>query len=241
MKYTSGLTSLLGKRVGYVRPLGNVGDDLIELAMTQLFAEFGVRWSLCDLPRVADFDLLVFGGGGNMGTRYMNNYELRRKALAAGLPLIVLPQSFATPEEGAFQRVFVRERESLRLHPAGILAPDLALGLAWPAPGRATKDLGVFLRRDRERKGTRQRLFARDPVKLCRTVGPYLALAAAHRRIITDRLHFAIAGLHAGRDVMALANDYHKNRSMHDTWLADLSCRFAGSLEEALPKNRRAA
>jgi hypothetical protein len=232
---------LVGKRVGYVRPLGNVGDTLIELAMTQLFAEYGIRWSLCDLRRCVDCDVLVFGGGGNMGARYVNNFELRKQALAAGKPLIVLPQSFTTAEEGTFERVFVRERESLRLHPMGILAPDLALGLAWPRAGAATKDLGVFLRRDRERRGARRRFFARDPVKLCRTVGPYLALAATHRRIITDRLHFAIAGLHAGRDVTLLANDYHKNRSMHDTWLASLGCRFADSLSEALADGRRAA
>ena len=35
----------MGLRVGYVKPLGNVGDDLIELAMGQLFAAYGVRWS----------------------------------------------------------------------------------------------------------------------------------------------------------------------------------------------------
>lgn len=51
---------------------------------------------------------------------------------------------------------------------------------------------------------------------------------------MTDRLHFAIAGLHAGRDVTLLANDYHKNKSMHETWLADLGCRFATTLSEAL-------
>lgn len=239
--FTEVCQPLLGKRVGYVRPLGNVGDELIEMAMTQLFAEFGIRWSLCDPEQSADVDLLVFGGGGNMGGRYVNNYDLRRRALSVGLPLVVLPQSFTSPEEGAFERVYVRERESLRLHPTGILAPDLALGLAWPAPGRATKELGVFLRRDRERRGTRRRFFARDPVKLCKTVGPYLALAAAHRRIITDRLHFAIAGLHAGRDVTLLANDYHKNRSMHETWLASLGCRFAENLADAMASSKLAA
>lgn len=29
---------LAGRRVGYVSPIGNVGDRLIELAMVQLFA-----------------------------------------------------------------------------------------------------------------------------------------------------------------------------------------------------------
>jgi hypothetical protein len=36
-----------------------------------------------------------------------------------------------------------------------------------------------------------------------------------------------------------VANDYHKNRSMHETWLADLGCRFAATPTEAL--GRRAA
>jgi exopolysaccharide biosynthesis predicted pyruvyltransferase EpsI len=61
-----------------------------------------------------------------------------------------------------------------------------------------------------------------------------MALAARYRRIITDRLHCAIAGLHAGREVTLLPNNTHKNRSMHETWLADLGCRFAESVEAAL-------
>lgn len=231
---------LRGSRVGYVRPLGNVGDDLIELAMTQLLAEFGIRWAAWRPEARGSFDLLVFGGGGNMGTRYRNNFDVRSEALATGLPLAILPQSFTSPEDRPFARVYVRERESLRLRPDGILAPDLALGLAWPAAGPPRHGLGIFLRRDRERRGRRPWL-ARDPVRLCGTPADYLALAAAHRRIVTDRLHFAIAGLHAGRDVTLVANDYHKNRSMHATWLAALGCRFAESPAAAVASLRRAA
>ncbi len=73
------------------------------------------------------------------------------------------------------------------------------------------------------------------------TPAAYLALAARHRRIVTDRLHFAVAGLHAGRDVTLVANDYHKNRSMHETWLAAFGCRFAATAAEALAAARRAA
>lgn len=235
---------LVGRRVGYVRPVGNVGDHLIEMAMAQLFATYGIRWSLVDLdagPRgVEATDLLVFGGGGNMGTRYGGNHALRGQALATGLPVVILPQSFTSPEDRPFERVYVREQTSLGLHPGGTLAPDLALGLAWPAPAAATRRLGVFLRRDQERGG-RKPLFARDPIRLSRTPAEYLAFAARFQQIITDRLHFAVAGLHAGRDVTLVANDYHKNRSMHDTWLADLGCRFAESPADALHRGRRAA
>jgi len=234
-------TPLVGRRVGYVRPEGNVGDHLIEAGMIQLFAEYGIRWQLVSpaVPGAADgLDLLVFGGGGNMGSRYPGNHALRTQALATGLPVVILPQSFTGPEDRPFARVFVRERGSLAFRPDGILAPDLALGLATAPVPRPDRELGVFLRRDQERIG-RKPLFARDPVRLFRDPFAYLAFAARHRRIVTDRLHFAVAGLHAGRDVTLVANDYHKNRSLHETWLADLGCRFAATPGEAL--GRRAA
>lgn len=235
---------LVGRKVGYVRPVGNVGDHLIELAMTQLFSIYGIDWSPVNLdagPRAREgLDLLVFGGGGNMGTRYECNHDLRSRALATGLPVVILPQSFTTAEDRPFERVHVRERGSLAWCPSGILAPDLALGLAWPEPPPADRELGLYLRRDQERGGRRP-LLARDPVRLAATPADYLAFAARHRRIITDRLHFAVAGLHAGRDVTLVANDYHKNRSMHETWLADLGCRFAESAAAALRPGRRAA
>lgn len=227
---------LVGLRVGYVRPIGNVGDRLIEVATFQLFATYGIAWTPVDpaVPAPPDVDVLVFGGGGNMGTLYRENYDLRTRALGLGLPLVILPQSFTTPEDRGFARVHVRERGSLALHPAGLLAPDLALGLAWPTPPRPTRDLGLFLRRDVERTSQRRPWVFQDPVKRCREPAAYLALAARYRRIVTDRLHFAIAGLLAGRDVTLLANAYHKNRSMHETWLAALGCRFAETPKAAI-------
>jgi len=230
---------LVGSRVGYVRSIGNVGDDLIELATTQLLDAFGIRWQLQAPTEPADVDCLLFSGGGNMGSRYANNHKIRSLALALGPPLIILPQSFTDREDRRFAKVFVRERASLALRPDGILAPDLALGLSWAPPPRPDRDLGILLRRDRERTG-RRRLFTQDPVACCRTPADYLGLAAQYRRIITDRLHFAIAGLHAGREVTLLANDYHKNRSMHETWLADLGCGFADDLTQALARKRAA-
>lgn len=224
-----------GRRVGYVRPIGNVGDDLIELAMMQLLDAFGVRWVVVDpaAPPIGQLDVLMFGGGGNMGTRYRNNYDLRSRILALGPPVVVLPQSFTSAEDRGFEQVYVRETASLAFCPTGILAPDLALGLAWPKPAAPTRDRGLFLRRDPERAGRRP-WFARDPVRWARTPADYLALAARYRRIVTDRLHFAIAGLHAGREVTLVANDYHKNRAMHETWLGHFGCRFAPSVADAL-------
>ena len=209
------IAPLVGRRVGYVQPVGHVGDALIELAMTQLFAECGIRWLSLDLDDPAEVDVIVFGGGGSMGRRSAENHAIRTRALGLRLPVVILPQSFTDREDRAFAKVFVREQASLGLRTDGILAPDLALGLAWPAAGRLLQ-------------------LSRDPAALCNTPAETLALAARYRRIITDRLHFAIAGLHAGREVTLLPNNYHKNRSMHETWLAGLGCHFAESVEAAL-------
>jgi hypothetical protein len=234
------MTPLVGRRVGYVRPVGHVGDALIELAMTQLFAEFGIHWHPLDLDDPVDVDVVVFGGGGSMGRRSTENHAIRTQALAIGPPVVILPQSFTDREDRPFASVFVREQASLGFRADGILAPDLALGLAWPAAGPPTHDLGILMRRDHERTGRLLQL-ARDPAALCDTPAETLALASRYRRIITDRLHFAIAGLHAGREVTLLPNNYHKNRSMHETWLADLGCQFAESVEAALLQHAAAA
>lgn len=234
------MAPLVGRRVGYVRPVGHVGDALIDLATMQLFAEFGIRWQPFDIEHPVEVDTIVFGGGGSMGRRGVFNETCGRQTLAAGPPVIVMPQSFTAREDRRFARIFVRERASLGLCPSGILAPDLALGLACHVAASPVQDLGVFMRRDHERTGRLLRL-ARDPAALCDTPADTLALAARYRRIITDRLHFAIAGLHVGRQVTLLPNNYHKNRSMHETWLADLGCHFAESVEAALLRHAAAA
>ena len=122
---------LSGKRVGYIRPCGNVGDALIDWAARQLLDAFHIDWSIRDPDAESRerFDELVFGGGGNMGPRYQDNWQLRTRVLALGLPVTILPQSFTSPEERPYRRVYVRERVSMAFCPQGILAPDLALGL----------------------------------------------------------------------------------------------------------------
>ena len=225
---------LKGRRIGFVRPCGNVGDSLIEWGMRQLLEEFGITWAVFD-PAASDpgeFDELVFGGGGNMGTRYVDNWNLRGRLLELGLPFTILPQSFTSAEDRPYRRVYVRERASMTFCPTGILAPDLALGLSPPAYPPPTRGTGIFLRRDSERLPG-FRWFRRDPVRLCRTPQEYLALAARYERIVTDRLHFAISGLLVGRDTTLIANNYHKNASMYDTWLRDLGCRFASEARTA--------
>lgn len=235
------LKPLLGKRIGYLRPTGNVGDRLIEKATFQLFDTFGLEWRLLSLDEPEGIDEIAFAGGGSMGTFYKGNWELRGRALELGLPMTILPQSFITPEDRPYRRVFVREKRSLAHCPKGILGPDMALGLQYTSITKPRYDTGVFIRRDREAAFKRGwRLKERDPAKLCKTPEEYLELAAQYRRIVTDRLHFAICSLILGRETVLLPNSYYKNLSMYETWLRGMGCKWAETLPEALGQRQSA-
>ncbi len=225
---------LRGQRIGFVRPWGNVGDELIHAATFQLLDAFGIDWKIIDPVGCTDVDEIVFGGGGNMGTLYRTNWELRGKILGLRMPITILPQSFTSSEDRPYKRIYVRECASLVFCRHAILAPDLALGLLYEHKQTEAKaERGVFLRRDPERAGGFP-WFRRDPSRLCRTPQEYLNLAAHFEHIITDRLHFAICAMIAGRKATLLPNSYHKNRGMYETWLAGLGCKFAWTVKEAL-------
>lgn len=222
---------LRGLRVGVVDGHGNVGDQLIYLATRQLLDTFGVDW-ITQTPDDCDrVDKLLLFGGGNLGSRYERELEIRRRtvenAVRRGVPLIVLPQSLMSPEPGPFERVYVRERESLKLCPEGVLAPELALGYDYePSSADPSEAVGFFLRQDGERH-VRTLPGTQDPARLCPTPADYLALAGRYAHIVTDRLHFAICGLLNRRRVTLLPNSYHKNRSIWESWLSDLGCKWA--------------
>lgn len=231
---------LRDRRIGFVRPHGNVGDRMIEAGTVQLFEHFGVDWTLFDPDAPTAVDELVFGGGGNMGDLHPDNVALRARCLAHRLPMTILPQSFVSREEAGYQYVWVRERISLRHCRRASLAPDLALGLSYETDTEAQHETGVFLREDVE-NAVRRPADARDPVALCATPEEYLELAASHAHVVTDRLHFAIAGLITGREVTLLPNSYHKNEGVYEAWLADLGCHWARSVRRALSAARKRA
>ena len=222
---------LKGKKIGFVQGHGNVGDMLIEKATFQLFRAYGIQWRSL-VPEENDLDgveEIVYGGGGNMGGLYPRCQAIRQWCLSTNLPITVLPQSFYSREDWGYERVFVRDRDSLTLTADATLAPDLALGMKYRTTISPRYKQGVFLRRDSESKLPKwhyKYIFRRDPVRICKTPEQYLHLAALYQHILTDRLHFAIAGLICGRRVTLLPNSYHKNESMYRTWLKGLGCEF---------------
>lgn len=222
---------LAGRRIGLVDGVGNPGDRLIDQATRQLLIHFGLDWRtinpLADPPELVrdTCDVLLLFGGGSMGADHVPSRAIRAAAAGLDLPCIVLPQSFHAPEPGPWQRVFVRERASLRHCPGGTLAPELALGYDFPAAAAPSAGRVVALRR-----------FGRscfpgyakvDPVDWCYTAEDYLAWAGRYEHVVTDRLHLAIVALGLGRRATLLPLAWPKNRSLWETWLADLGCEWA--------------
>ncbi len=227
---------LKGHKVCYVANwAGSTGDDLIHVAARQLFDRYGVG-----LVSIEDATAVVFGGGGNWGS-YAGARKCREEAyrVIQKVPeqyqyVCSFPQSIWTNDEPIpefMDAFYVRERESLRLCSRALLGPDLALGYSHDGPiQKASEPCGLFLRAD-----TKEGLFVQvpnlgDPLQLVsRDLNAYFQLAMRYQHIITDRLHFAIAGLILGREVTILPNRYHKNRAMYETWLRDCGCQWSES------------
>lgn len=226
--YADLLDRLRGESLGLApNRYGNVGDELIQRGTLELLRRHGVPCRILRDEEIAagawpdDVSLVAEPGGGNLGTR-PGLSSPRRRVLLARLPgpKIILPQSASDPDEdlGAFDTVFAREETTWRMlrevHPDVRLAPDMALLLDLPS-SEPIHEAGTFLRDDIERHGPG----GSDPVRLVATADEYLTLAGSYRRVVTNRLHFAIAALLQGQSAVLKANSYHKNRSMFETWL----------------------
>ena len=210
---------------------GNVGDLLIHQGAQQLFAAYDIT-----VTREADrAEAVFYGGGGNMGPMYpgtrLTRLEARAVATAHKLPLIVLPQSWTGLEELEADQFFARENRSLEFCPSAVLAPDLGLAYA-PAIqlDEPQHDVGWFMRDDCERQQPAVAKNCGDPAALAATAEDYVRLAASCRVIHTDRLHFAIAAMIAGRESHLYANSYFKNEAIYHLWLRGRGCRWARSV-----------
>jgi exopolysaccharide biosynthesis predicted pyruvyltransferase EpsI len=225
-----------GKTVGYASAPHwfNAGDWMIDHGTRRLFREFGI--SLVDYTGPeTECDIIAWAGGGNMG--YLYGIESGCAALRQQIlddnqnrPVVILPQSYSTIDTFAASCVFVRERDSLRLAPAGArLAPDLAFAYSSESLlPFARYSEGVFLRDDLESVFPNEE--KNDPIAQCTSPEEYIALASCYQTVITDRLHFATAALLAHRHAVLLPNRYHKNRSMYETWLCDMGCEWKDRL-----------
>ncbi len=221
-----------GKTAGYMKANGNCGDWMIDMATEQLCQHFGVKLINLSIGEpVYNLDVIFSAGAGNFG-RYEDDIKKRTWALTTGVPVVVLPNTRGGPlEDGkTFHQVWLRDHVSKTDYSPsrGLFAPDLALALSYRKLGEPVEEQGIFMRKGWEATKAVLVNDRGDPIAGCATVEDYMKTASRFSKIVTNRLHFAIAGLIQGRDVTLRANNYHKNRSVWESSLAVLGCKWQG-------------
>lgn len=241
LPYAPLINEVRGKQVLLHRPYGNVGDALLMESTRQMFRRYQVEFVECEpanyhavLCGHPDVNLMVYGPGGNVSGRYKTGpvvTGLGALARDRKIRFICFPQSVEhwSPHLLEFDKIYLRDEASIRIAALARvephLVPDIGLNyrVDFPIPD-AVHEEGCFPRQDAEKLQSRP--VYNDPAVGVRSVQEYLRKAADYKQITTDRLHFAIAGILAGRDVTLVGNDYHKNESIWQSYL-HLFCRFS--------------
>jgi exopolysaccharide biosynthesis predicted pyruvyltransferase EpsI len=244
LAYVDLINEVRGYTVLLHKPYGNIGDALLIEATKQMFSRHFVKYYECDpknyaqiLNEHSDINMIVYGPGGNVSGRYNTGEtvtQLFALAKRKKIRYVCFPQSVEnwTPELLLFDKIYVRDKTSLKIASfAGAcasLCPDIGLNfrIRFLIPS-FTEDHGFFPRQDAEKLEWRKEY--NDPTEGVGTVKEYILKAAKYRRITTDRLHFAIAGILVGRDVTLVRNDYHKNESIWNSYL-HMFCKFQRNL-----------
>jgi len=201
---------------------------------------------------------VCFPGGGNIG-RYPDNAHIRAAVIASLHPrshCLVFSNSAAAPEPALRHdrvTVWCRDAEShRRLAADGVrtdLVPDMAFSMDGALPTYPGGEDAYLIRRDDAETVGHGVTIATRPYGMTiraasdltlRTPLPHvLAALSPYRLVVSDRLHGALVGALMGKEVVLLPVDYHKSRSLYDTWLSGhRRIRFAddaASLERAAP------
>lgn len=74
---------------------GNLGDILISAGCICALDQSGVQWSMLNGRPLnsPSFDVLIYGGGGNLVPNYDGAAQFLKKAAASGKPVVILPHT----------------------------------------------------------------------------------------------------------------------------------------------------
>lgn len=235
-KFEQIFAPLDNQQLGFIKCNGGIDNQLNNTAVEQLLSDFHLPYREImphEIKRGEFFqpvDAIVVSGGIELSPE---SREHIHSALTFGVPVHVLPLTLTDKNEdiSPFERVFVREKYSLQRVPGTLLAPELSLALRRPWVDEGVEaGTGVWLRNDSERVIEDPDLSLGDPADISWSPCDYFGLASKFEHIVTDRLHFAIAGLLVNRRVTLLPDASGNNRAVYESWLKELGCRWRNGL-----------
>ncbi|GAB3273972.1 hypothetical protein [Arthrobacter pigmenti] len=222
-----------GKRIFFVPNIGNWGDALINAGTTQFLDAAGIEYTEINRPKVTqlrkalegtgmrlDNTLLIAGGGG----AFCETWPSTRNFLDANAALfdhtVLLPTTFELPPldiDPDRISYFGRDRyTSLENNPDSMFCHDMAFYLQLQrSPAEPVIEQGHFFRDDKERHP--EAVMPGDNLDLSaqghhmQPAPPFFQILAPYRKILTDRMHVAIAGSLLGREVVLYPGSYFKS------------------------------
>lgn len=222
-----------GKRIFFVPNIGNWGDGLINAGTTQFLESNGIEYTEINRPKVMqirkalegtgmrlDNTVLIAGGGG----AFCETWPSTRNFLEANASLfdhtVLLPTTYELPPlDMDPDRIsyFARDRyTSMENNPHSTFCHDMAFYLQ--LEGSVVDPVieqGHFFRNDKERHP--EAVMPQDNLDLSaqghhlQPAPPFFQILAPYQRILTDRMHVAIAGSLLGREVLLYPGSYFKS------------------------------
>ncbi len=150
--------------------------------------------------------------------------------------VVVLPSSYekkSIEKLSQCKNIYFYAREIQSLAELGenvdsAFCPDLAFFFAVPAFKQSNLKVLHAFRSDKEGFGFGNTLNFNSDISIesPHTADDFVRDISNYSKILTDRAHVAIIGLMLGCDVRLFPNRYHKNRSLFESYLQKLGCRW---------------
>lgn len=230
-----------GSRIVYVPNQGNWGDGLIHKGILQFLTTFQfdyLQMTRHDLLKQTEFvaknggqieDLvLLSGGGGSWRNAGSGNRSFMATAASLFAKSVVMPHTYETGAIGGLgsgnEILYAARDDSLSLKsiPDAFVCHDMAFFLQLPelfaAP--ASGGTGYFLRGDPERNASAGGLPPGMDLSMqgnhLSNVTPFFQILSGFDKIVTDRMHIAIAGGMLGKQVELFPGNYGKANAVYD-------------------------
>jgi len=237
-----------GKRIIYIPNAGNYGDGLIRYATKAFFFDYGIKHIEISTQALAKLLIpilrvthspayFIYGGGGAWHSGYRFGYETASYISKITRNLMVLPSTYGFPVRLENAIMYRRDNSSsYRNAPDSIFCHDMALYLAVQSSRKYKrslfeKEICYSFRTDAESNINRIEI-PEGNIDFS-TLGDHMSnsddfirIIGSYKKIITDRLHVAVAASLCGSDVVLHEGNYPKIRDIYNDSLRDFFPRL---------------